>query len=293
MLKLRQLRRSVAQCKDRDSHRFRLTTVPNLVPLRGRDSGFDGLAHARKSSAGVTRNERRGTSEARFSRPPRDLLVNALQNIALDSEWLQDADAKTASPGPPPLPSAHTGERLVNAVTGLNDLIDAEFGQMWASPSNDAPLEDQLQSEPSANESFASEPFPEVSASTSANDDDRRQLPRRDSGCIVKVCRCGDAIPLNSVTWKWRLHGSRLKGALNDVSLKGISFTLDEPLAADERVLLQIKNLRRNESIECAARVIRTIQAEAGWKAVCQFTNPLSLDTLYRVARHVSTGGYV
>ncbi|MDA1014671.1 MAG: PilZ domain-containing protein [Planctomycetota bacterium] len=174
------------------------------------------------------------------------------------------------------MPSAHTGEQLVSVVTDLTDLIDTEFQHMWANPTDELQIVDPI--DPTDDDS---------------NDDDRRRFPRRDSGCIVKVCRSGQTVPLNRVTWKWRLHASRLKGSLSDISLNGISFTIDEQLTTGEFVLLQIKNQRLDASIECAARVIRTIHRPDGWQAVCQFTNPLNLDALHRIARHVRHGEFV
>lgn len=252
MIRLRPLRRSEICDKDRASLGTRLAHISEML---------GSLADSA---------DPQGNGAADDSQWSGDRLVDALIQIKDPPTPGEKAESV------PPAASAEVeAEYVVERVSELSDLIDAEFTHMW---------EDEQQN------SSQQPDKPDSAEAKSAAVSDRRRFPRHESGCVVSVCQCGQTIPLNRVTWKWRLHASRMRGDLLDISMSGLAIMLAEQLPVDEHILLRIRNPRMDQSIDCGARVIRTIAAEGGWKTVCEFQEPLTLDTIHCVARRVSNG---
>lgn len=261
MIRLRPLRRSEICEKDRASLGTR-------------------LAHISEMLGSLTSDARQDASSSDHPQLTGDRLVDALVQIEHPPQDCVDEDLRAPSDQDVETQvSDSEGEFVVQRVSELSDLIDAEFTHMW-----EAEKQEQGLWPPQDDSSSASADAKAAAAS------DRRRFPRHESGCIVSVCQCGQTIPLNRVTWKWRLHATRTKGALLDISMSGLALMLADQLPADEHILLRIRNPRMDQSIDCGARVVRTIEAEGGWKTVCDFQEPLTLDTIHRVARRVSNG---
>lgn len=254
MIPLLPISRTKVREKDRASLRTRLSNIPDIL-----------------ASLAAGHEPQSIDADSRFQSDP---LIDALTQISPD-EPVGTATAETSDVGSFEQTVETTGQGVVDRVAELGDLIDAEFTHMWT--------DNRKSPNPAAAEASNVEAAPVDPA-------DRRRLPRHESGCVVAVCRCGQTIPMNRVTWKWRLHASRLKGDLLDISLTGLAIALSNQLPADEHILLQIRNSRLDQSIDCSARVIRTIAVDGGWRTVCEFLEPLGLETIHRVARRVTNG---
>jgi hypothetical protein len=127
----------------------------------------------------------------------------------------------------------------------------------------------------------ASRPIPAAAAGS-----DRRKLPRRESECQLAVYRCTTEERLTADRIAWLLHATQLKGTLIDVSMSGISFCLTEPLAADAKILLRIKNRTIDEHVDTTAVVLRSREAAEGdWNVVCRFSKNLTFEQIHMVGR--------
>lgn len=129
-------------------------------------------------------------------------------------------------------------------------------------------------------------------AESAANE--RRALPRRDSGCSVRICVVPGDEPVTSQRVEWLLRASQECGPMVDVSLRSVSLTLGEPLASGARVMLRLTNPRLAQEIDRGARVVRSVAQGAGeWKIVCRFDDPLALAELQHFARYPLGSGCV
>jgi len=129
---------------------------------------------------------------------------------------------------------------------------------------------------------------PGVSADRAASNSslDRRQLPRRESECVVAVVRCLPDERLTAERISWKLHAARFKGQLFDVSMSGIALYLPEPLEPGEKVLLRISNLTIDRYVDTAAIVLRCRPSvEGGCNVVCRFQKNLSFPQIHIVGR--------
>jgi hypothetical protein len=117
---------------------------------------------------------------------------------------------------------------------------------------------------------------------------DRREFPRRESGCTVTVCRKTAARSLTAHDIDWQLHTGRLRGKLLDISLSGLAFTLTERLEADEQLFVRIRHCTFEAGTDVSADVIRVAEAESGqWKVFCRLQRKLSLDQVQILGKHV------
>lgn len=115
---------------------------------------------------------------------------------------------------------------------------------------------------------------------------DRRGLPRRESECVVSVCRCRGEERLTAERIAWRLHATNLKGQLVDVSMSGIAFHLEESLADGSRILLRIANRTLDKQVDVSAIVLRSRAArDGGWDVVCRFNKNLTFEQIHTVGR--------
>jgi hypothetical protein len=115
---------------------------------------------------------------------------------------------------------------------------------------------------------------------------DRRLLPRRESECVVSVCRCQIEERLTAQRIAWMLHATKLKGQLVDVSMSGVAFHLMEPLTAGSRILLRISNRTLDKKVDASATILRSRAAsEGGWDVVCRFNKNLTFDQIRTVGR--------
>ncbi len=127
----------------------------------------------------------------------------------------------------------------------------------------------------------ASRPIPATGTGS-----DRRKLPRRESECQLAVYPCTTEERLTADRIAWLLHATQLKGTLVDVSMSGISFCLSEPLAADARILLRIKNRTIDEHVDTTAVVLRSrVAADGDWNVVCRFNKNLTFEQIHVVGR--------
>jgi PilZ domain len=121
---------------------------------------------------------------------------------------------------------------------------------------------------------------------TSTSGIDRRQLPRRESECIVAVWPCLPDERLTAERILWKLHAAQLKGQLFDVSMSGIAVYLPSPLQPGVKVLLRISNRTIDRHVDTAAIVLRCRQSvEGGWNIVCRFHKNLSFEQIHVVGR--------
>jgi hypothetical protein len=115
---------------------------------------------------------------------------------------------------------------------------------------------------------------------------DRRRLPRRESECIVSICRCRGDERLTAARTAWMLHATKLKGRLFDVSMSGVAFHIKEPLAAGSRILLRISNFTLDKHVDTSATILRSRAASDGnWDVVCRFDKNLTFEQIHTVGR--------
>ncbi len=279
MIRLRPLRRSEIVDKDRASLGARLAHISEMLGSLS-DTGSPHSTESRGQS--VWSGERVANGDAELEDihggySELSVAEFAARNADLSTSSTTETEQLTATetlPAPNEVRDVD-GQHVANRVSELSDLIDAEFTHMWEAD------KDRVWSNES--QTFEADNKP-------AQDSCRRRFPRHESGCIVSVCQCGQTVPLNKVTWKWRLHASRTKGDLLDISMGGLALLLESQLVPGDQVLLRIRNPRLDQSIDCSARVVRTIEAQGGWRTVCDFHESLTLDTIHRVARRVSNG---
>ena len=113
---------------------------------------------------------------------------------------------------------------------------------------------------------------------------DRRKLPRRESECIVSICRCRDEERLTSERISWLLHATKLKGRLIDVSMSGVAFHAQESLAGGSRILLRIANRTLDKQVDTQAVILRSRAAsDGGWDVVCRFNKNLTFEQIHTV----------
>jgi hypothetical protein len=167
---------------------------------------------------------------------------------------------------------------------------DFDFGLLTGSPHYPAP-----QIAPSKRGTFGGAPLsgrPGYSNTTPDNLSgrlsgmDRRRLPRRESDCIVSICRCRGEERLTAERIAWMLHATKLKGQLIDVSMSGVGFYIKESLAAGSEILLRISNRMVDKQVDTSATIIRSRPvSKGGWDVVCRFHKNLTFEQIHTVGR--------
>ena len=136
----------------------------------------------------------------------------------------------------------------------------------------------------------------------SSQPSDRRAFPRRDSSCVVSVCRSEvEFEPTDFVNAQlelqrcgWQLHASELKGPLADLSMNGVAFVLHEEFEDGECLLIRLKNRQLDKQLDAVARVIRCIpQDDREWKIVCRLLNNLSLEQVHEFSKRQFESAFV
>lgn len=143
---------------------------------------------------------------------------------------------------------------------------------------------------------------------------DRRAFPRRDSSCIVSVCRSEVQFePADSVNVKpkvhndhaaraqlelqkrvWQLHSSPLNGPLVDLSMNGVAFLLHEEFEGGVCLLIRLKNRQLHKHIDAVARVVRSIPQDDGqWRIVCSLLKNLSLEQVHEFSKRQFESDFV
>jgi hypothetical protein len=127
-----------------------------------------------------------------------------------------------------------------------------------------------------------------------AKSSDRRAFPRREGNCKVSVVRLsGEDQSLTPQQIEWRLHSTSLKGTLADISLNGAAVLLKDPLPIGETVVLRLFCPRRDQHLDQQAFVLRNIPEEGESKAICQFTNKLSLEAVSDFSRFLNSSTWL
>jgi len=109
--------------------------------------------------------------------------------------------------------------------------------------------------------------------------EERRRFPRRDSGCIVAVCR--KPKDDDNFRTEWSLRTKRSRGSLIDLSMTSIAFLLPESFEIGESLVLRLIHPTRDAHLDCTGEVFRCTAAGNGcYKVVCQVTPKLTLDDM-------------
>jgi hypothetical protein len=125
--------------------------------------------------------------------------------------------------------------------------------------------------------------LPATEKPASGGGSERREFPRRDSGCVVSVCRTQDNEPVGPQELDLRLNAGRLKGPLVDLSMNGVAFVLPERLADDELIHLRLTN----------RRIEKQTDEEGGWKAICRLEHNLPLEDVHEFTRNLGAAQWV
>lgn len=241
-------------------------------------------------------------------RAPAELPPGATPNSGVLGSSLQrlyDSDGSHGT-GPLPLSQAEYSdssdatldltESLLEAVFEISEFDplphlnyredDFDFGLLAGSPHYPAPL-----IVPSSRSAFEVPPLPGRPGNLSTSPDglsgmDRRKLPRRESECIVSICRCRGEERLTAERIAWMLHATKSKGQLIDVSMSGVGFHIMEALAAGSEILLRISNRTIDKQIDTSATILRSRAAgDGGWDVVCRFHKHLTFEQIHTVGR--------
>lgn len=125
--------------------------------------------------------------------------------------------------------------------------------------------------------------------------DERRAFPRRDSHCRIAICRISDdedRLTLQQI--EWRLHATKLKGELCDLSLNGASIRLPQALPQGERIVLRLSCPRRDHHLDQHAEVTRSLaDGDGEYKVVCQFEKRLTLEQVSFFSRFLNQTGLI
>jgi hypothetical protein len=132
-------------------------------------------------------------------------------------------------------------------------------------------------------------------ALVSASSNERRDFPRRESHCRITVCRLSedeDRLTLQQI--EWRLHATRLKGELSDLSLNGAAIRLPQALPHGESIVMRLNCPRRDRHLDQYARVVRTLADDSGeYKVVCKFEKRLTLEQVSFFSRFLNQTGLI
>lgn len=112
---------------------------------------------------------------------------------------------------------------------------------------------------------------------------DRRIFPRRGARGPVSVARVTDEV-LSSYSPDRLIRETGISGELLDLSRNGLALALLHQLAANDRIFVRLCPPAGGGSVDCFARVIRTIEiADGFWKIVAQFEKPLGFEEAYQL----------
>lgn len=115
---------------------------------------------------------------------------------------------------------------------------------------------------------------------------DRRIFPRRGARGPVSVARVTEEV-LSSYSPDRLIRETGISGELLDLSRNGLALALLHQLAADDRIFVRLCPPAGGGSVDCFARVIRTIEiADGFWKIVAQFEKPLGFEEAYQLFDH-------
>ena len=124
--------------------------------------------------------------------------------------------------------------------------------------------------------------------SSSRFNGERRGYPRRASRCFVTICRPQDEVDSSAYRQAWKMHNSRIRGQLADISRSGISFLSWHPFKIGEPLRLRITNPLYDLSIETTGHVLRQEHAADGsWHAICHFEEALSYQQIDFFGKHL------
>lgn len=123
---------------------------------------------------------------------------------------------------------------------------------------------------------------------------ERRAFPRRDSGCVVSVCRTQNNEPVGPQELDLRLNAGLLKGPLVDLSMNGVAFVHAERLVDGEFIYLRLTNRRIEKQTDASASVLKAVaDEEGGWKAICRLEHNLPLEDVHEFTRHLGAAQWV
>jgi hypothetical protein len=117
---------------------------------------------------------------------------------------------------------------------------------------------------------------------------DRREFPRRESGCSVAVCRRNATKSLTAQEIDWQLHAGRLQGTLFDISMSGLAFSLSEPLQPGEELRVRIRQRPLEQGVDANATVIRVVEGQSGqWNVYCRLLRKLQLEQVQQLGKQI------
>ncbi len=126
-------------------------------------------------------------------------------------------------------------------------------------------------------EQIADEPEPFV---------ERRALPRRTGTAVVRVVRVPASGSMTSQQRNWELHGTPLRGELEEISLHSVACLLGEPFSPGEAVYVRMTNPRTHRTLDVPAEVVRVrfLNGDDRWKVVYRLQRSLTLCELHEFA---------
>lgn len=176
--------------------------------------------------------------------------------------------------------SVFEGQRVFEDVP---EPVELELPTVSDQPeTEDSPEIEALQSERVVEdggeiESVADDPEPFV---------ERRVLPRRTGTAVVRVVRIPTQGSMTSQQRNWELHGTPLRGELEEISLQSVACLLGEPFSPGEAVYVRLTNPRTHRTLDVPAEVVRVrfLNGDDRWKVVCQLHRSLTLCELHQFA---------
>lgn len=118
---------------------------------------------------------------------------------------------------------------------------------------------------------------------------ERRQFPRRDSGCTVKMHVLGENETQGDERHTdWLLRSSPVGAELLDISMSGLALEVTEPVPENARLLLRLENRQFDRRLDTIAVVLRCeIEPDGSRRIVCRFERKLSFEQVHDFGRHL------